>query len=295
MSNPKPTAPAVPPVAAPAVVMPVDTSGQLPAVVPPPPPDFSDAAGSGFEGAGREDMAIPFLSVLQGLSPEVKRSEGAYIEGAFEGMVFNTVTKEAIDTSVNRLVVIPCAYHRAFVEWRVREAGGGFVAEHPSTTPLQTQTTRDDRGRDILPNGNQLNDTRTFYVMVVDETQVTVSPAVITMTSTQIKKAKQWLMQQNLLKLRGPGGAYTPPMFASRWVVATVPESNQKGTWYGWKFEHDGYLAGPADPMYLAAREFYQSVAAGKVRADLTKTAPAPAKVNPDTGEPMPGEDDIPF
>lgn len=268
-----------------------------------PVADFSGDANAGFEKAGRDDLAIPFLTILQGLSPEVKRSEGAYIEGALEGMVLNTVSKEVIDTAKERLVVIPCAYSRAFVEWRVREKGGGFVAEHPDTTPLQHQTTRDERGRDILPNGNQLNDTRTFYVLVVDEQNGTASPAVLTMTSTQIKKSKQWLMQQNMLKLNNGSGSYTPPMYASRWEVDTVPESNEKGSWFGWKFTHDGYLAGPADPLFVSAKAFYQSVTQGKVKADLAKAegdAPASTgntgqqrRVNPDTGEPM--DDDIPF
>jgi non-specific serine/threonine protein kinase len=31
------------------------------------PADFSTEAGAGFEGLGREDMAIPFLTILQGL------------------------------------------------------------------------------------------------------------------------------------------------------------------------------------------------------------------------------------
>jgi hypothetical protein len=257
--------------------------------------DFGEFAGGGFEKTGREDMAIPFLTVLQGLSPEVKRSEGAYIDGAMEGMILNTVTKQVIDTDKESLTVVPCAYHRAFVEWRVREKGGGFVAEHPAETDLQHKTTRDERGRDILPNGNQLNDTRTFYVLIVDGTGGAV-PAVITMTSTQIKKAKQWLMQQNLLKLNSNGRSYTPPMFASKWAVETVPESNEKGSWFGWKFTHDGYLAGPTDPVFITAREFYQSVTDGQTRADMSKSADAPTpKVDPNTGETIPGDDDIPF
>lgn len=273
-----------------------------PAVVPQTPvattaADFSGDAGSGFEGAGRDDMAIPFISILQGLSPEVKRSEGAYIDGAQEGMVLNTVTKQVTDTSKIEMIVIPAAYHRAFVEWRVREKGGGFVAEHPADTVLQTKTTRDDRGRDMLPTGNQLNDTRTFYVMCLDPDTGAAIPAVISMTSTQIRKAKQWMMQQNLLKLNAGGKAYTPPMFASKWRVETVPESNEKGSWFGWKFTHAGYLAGPSDPLFQIAKEFHLSVKAGETKADLAKTAPEP-RIDPDTGEPTgaaPGDDDIPF
>ena len=250
--------------------------------------DFGGFAGAGFEGTGRDDMAIPFLSILQGLSPEVKRSEGAYIEGAQEGMLLNTVTKEVYDTTKEELVVIPCAYQRTLVEWRVREKGGGYVGEHSAAFEGASQTQRDDRGRDILPNGNQLNDTRSFYVFIIKD-DGTTAPAVITMTSTQIKKAKQWLMQQNLLRLTSGGKTYTPPMFASKWRVETAPESNEKGSWFGWKFTHAGYLAGPADPLFMDAMAFHKSVTAGETKADIAKTAPA--TVNPETGE----QDDPPF
>jgi hypothetical protein len=243
-------------------------------------PAFDADAGAGFEGAGREDMAIPFLAILQSGSPQCKRSEGAYIEGAAEGMLLNTVTGKVIDTHKAPLQVIPCAYTRAFVEWRLRENGGGFVREHAPNPALLDGAIRDEKNRDVLPNGNQMNDTRTFYVLVLDEDGVP-SPAVITMTSTQIKKSKQWLMQQNLLKLRGAAGnVYTPPMFASTWTVTTVPESNEKGSWMGWKFEHAGYLAGPADPLYLAAKAFHTSIASGETRVDMSK-----ANVDPETGE----------
>jgi len=243
-------------------------------------PAFETDAGVGFEGTGRDDMAIPFLAILQSGSPQCKRSEGAYIEGAAEGMILNTVTNKVIDVARNPLVVIPCAYSRAFIEWRLRENGGGFVREHKPDPALLTDTMRDEKNRDILPNGNQINDTRTFYVLVLDDDGLP-SPAVLTMTSTQIKKAKQWMMQQNLLKLRSANGAaYTPPMFASKWSVTTVPESNDKGSWMGWKFEHAGYLDGPTDPAYVAARDFHKSVASGETRVDLAKQS-----VDPETGE----------
>lgn len=235
---------------------------------------FAAFASDGFNNVGKDDLAIPFLAILQSGSPQVKRSEGEYIDGAAEGMLFNTVTKEVIDPAKRDVLVVPCAYDRNFVEWRTREAGGGFVKSHAATAGerLSQDTMRDEKGRDILPNGNQLNDTRSFYVMVLD-TDGVPQPAFITMTSTQIKKARQWLTQQNLLTLKGPAGIYRPPMYASKWRVTTVPESNEKGSWMGWAFEHAGYLAGPFDPVFVAAKELNGQIAAGTVKADMAKMA----------------------
>lgn len=275
------------------VLKPGETKGPTEVAVKPQgdvvvaPESFEEHAGTGFDGITRDDLAIPFLTILQSGSPECKRSEGAYIDGAQEGMLLNTVTKQLIDTAKVKLYVVPAYYGRAFIEWRLRENGGGFVREHQPDPAILANTIRDEKSREILPNGNQINDTRTFYVMVLDD-EGNPSPAVITMTSTQIKKSKQWLMQQNLLKLRNTAGQmYTPPMFASKWLVTTVPESNDKGSWMGWKFEHAGYLAGPKDPVFIAARDFHNSVKTGAVKADMTKAGEptGDGEIDPETGE----------
>ena len=248
---------------------------------------FADFGGAGFENVGKDDLAIPFLVILQSGSPQVKRSEGEYIEGAAEGMLFNTVTKELIDPISEDVIVVACSYQRNFVEWRLRENGGGFVKQHAPDPALMLGATRDDKGRDILDNGNQLNDTRSFYVLLMVGKDSIPAPAFITMTSTQIKKSKQWLMQQNLLKLQGPKGAYTPPMFASMWRVNTVPESNEKGSWMGWAFSFEGYHKGVTDPNFIAAQEFNKAVSSGEVKADLAKAGDAiapggPRELDPD-------------
>lgn len=259
---------------------------------------FGSFAGQGLTGLSKDDLAIPFLVILQGLSPQVKRSEGAYIEGAAEGMLFNSVTNEVYDPVKEKIIFVPCAYDRNFVEWRLRENGGGFKGQYSVEEGLRLlqDSMRDDRGRDIIKSGNQLNDTRTFFGMLIRETPelgTVVMPALIAMTSTQIKKAKQWLMQQNLLKLRGPNGLYTPPMFASKWRITTVPESNEKGSWMGWAFTHEGYLSGPNDPIFQEALAFANSVKAGTVKADYAKAAEAGAAPGQPGG--VDGEDDIPF
>lgn len=262
---------------------------------------FSDFAGQGLQGLNRDDLAIPFLVILQSNSPQVKRSEGAYIEGAFEGMLHNTVTGEIIDPVKERVTVIPCYYDRNFVEWRVRESGGGFVAQHPVDTGLRLQADamRDDKNRDILPNGHQINDTRTFLCMF-ERGDGSKCPVFITLTSTQIKKARQWLMQQSLLKLKKPGTGelYTPPMFASRWRISTVPEGNEKGSWMGWAFTHEGYLKGATDPLFVEAKALHESMKEGKVKADYTKSDPEATGTGGNGGGKRGDdglEDDIPF
>jgi hypothetical protein len=77
---------------------------------------YVEDAGAGFEDADANAYAIPFLQILQSGSPQCKKSDGAYIKGAEEGMFYNTVTQELYDGDEG-VVVIPCHYMQRFVEW----------------------------------------------------------------------------------------------------------------------------------------------------------------------------------
>src|SRR5215207_5859746 len=68
--------------------------------------NFEEDAGKGMEGADKDSFAIPFLSILQGLSPQMDPDSG--IPGAKLGMIVNTVTNELYST----LKVVPVAFQR---------------------------------------------------------------------------------------------------------------------------------------------------------------------------------------
>ena len=72
---------------------------------------LEEFAGEGLEEVTAEDLAIPFLRVLAQLSPQVNKRDGAYVEGAEAGMIYNTVANEAYDGEKG-ILVIPCHYNR---------------------------------------------------------------------------------------------------------------------------------------------------------------------------------------
>lgn len=222
---------------------------------------FMDDAGSGFEEAGASAYAIPFLQILQSGSPQCKKSDGAYIKGAEEGMLFNTVTKEVFDGDKG-ILVIPCHYTQRFVEWKARENGGGFVAEHLPTDPCVSQTQKDDKGRDILPNGNTLVDTRNHYALIQDA-DGNLSPALIAMSSTQSKVSRQWMSKMQGIKVKNAEGKFvTAPMSSRMYRLTTVPRSNDKGSWFVYNFELAGIVTDMA--VYQAAVDFRNAVRSGE-------------------------------
>jgi len=53
------------------------------------------SGGTGLEETTTEDFAIPFIRVLQPMSPQLQKQHGSYVAGAGAGDLYNTVTGEA--------------------------------------------------------------------------------------------------------------------------------------------------------------------------------------------------------
>ena len=55
---------------------------------------FEADAKLGLENMDQDDLALPFLKLLQNSSDETKKKHSSYVEGAEPGMFYNTVTKK---------------------------------------------------------------------------------------------------------------------------------------------------------------------------------------------------------
>jgi hypothetical protein len=227
----------------------------------------------GFENATADSYAIPFLAILQSNSPQVKKTSGSYIDGATEGMLLNTVQNTVLEAEEEGVLVIPVAYRQGFVEWIPRDQGGGFVQEYlPHEAP---RTERDDDNRDVLPNGNELIDTRYHSVLLMNE-DGTASPIVIAMTRTQVKKSKRWmsLMQDIKFPKADGSGTYTPPMFSHVYRLKVVPEQKDEYSWWNWDVTKERIIEDGA--IVAQAKKFHDAIAAGEVReATDSQTAAA--------------------
>jgi hypothetical protein len=242
---------------------------------------YEEEANQGFEGADQESYAIPFLSIVQSLSPQRDKKDGAYIEGAEEGNIFNSATEDLWDAEDGKepLRVIPVHFKRSFVEWAPRDSGGGFITEHTVADgkDLLKSCTRNDKNQDVLPNGNYLVDTRTHYVLIVHD-DGSAEPAVINMASTQMKKSRRWMTVMNNLKMKGSGGRlFTPPMYSHYYDLFTTQESNDKGRWHGWSFKNAGVVDN--EEHFAAAKGFRDAIVQGSVKEQRDGGADGKASV----------------
>lgn len=199
--------------------------------------DFSEDAGAGFENVTQEDLGTPFLSVLQKLSPELDEDKAKFMPDAKAGMIINSLTQTIYGGQGEPMEFVPCGYQKCYVEWKDRDNGGGFVQTH-GTPGILSGTERNNKGQDVLTNGNIV--VTTAYVFGFAKTGDGWDRCVISFTSTQLKKSRQWLALMRGIKMDGPDGKFTPPMFSHVYHISTLSESNDKGSWYGWKIENGG-------------------------------------------------------
>ena len=218
------------------------------------------SAGTGLEEASADDYAIPFLRVLQSMSPQLKKSDGKYIQGAEEGNLFNTVTETVYD-GTEGVVLIPCAYKKKFIEWITRENGGGFVDDsHPAT--ILKSCKKDDSGRFILENGNQISETAEYYCIVAQDENAP-EQVLLSLTSSQLGFSRRWNTMLNNARVQNAKGETVPaPMFSYMYNLTTIAQSNDQYSWMGLSVEKSR----PTPmPLAMAALDFMKAARSGDV------------------------------
>jgi hypothetical protein len=252
------------------------------------PSAFLEDANLGHEDVRSSDLAIPYLGVIQALSPQLDDSKGEYIEGAKAGDIFLSTSKRCWkgrgpDAGI---LFVPAAFQARWNEWTPRTEGGGFVRAFDLGEKPPRSSDRDIRVP--LANGNEAVLSHYHYVVVVDFAEGTYERAVAALQSTQIKHSKALNTILLSLRMRTEQGAATPPRFASVVRGSVVEEANAKGKWWGWHFDRTRYLdlAVPFEAeVYADARAFHADIRAGA-------TLPPP----PAASETEPAADgDVPF
>ena len=222
--------------------------------------DSKSMSGFGTLNLSR-DTAIPYISILQTSSPQVNPSKAEHLESAKAGQLFNTVTQETFDT----LKVIPVFYHLKYVEWKPREQGGGFINSHDADSGIIGQTKRDPmNGKMTLPNGNHIVQTAYHYVLMLDANGG-YQNAVISMSSSQLKKSRRWNSLMLSQKIKGPSGMFTPPTYAMTYTLSSVSESNDRGSWFGFSIEKGEQVTDAS--IYGESKAFAKSASSGAVDA----------------------------
>ena len=226
---------------------------------------FADDVATGFDNMTQDDLALPYVRILGQLSAQVNEGDGKYIEGAKPGMIYNNVTHEIFDGKKG-IKVVPCYYKKDYPEKSDKGDGNPLtVATHLPNSPI-IKTGKREGSKIRLPNGNYLEETASYFVMVETKSGG-YTPALITMKSTQLNVSKKWNSMMKTTQIAdGKGGFAIPPMHGVVYNLTSTLQKNDKGSWYGWVVTMDRILDQKDKSLYLSAKEFGGNVSKGNVQ-----------------------------
>ena len=212
------------------------------------------------------DVALPFIALLQSNSPEVNPGHSAYIEGSQSSMFMNTMTGDVYEGRKEGLLIVPCHYERKLVEWVDRDTGGGWVADYPTDHPIKNNVRKNEKGKDVLPNGNFLVETAYQYILVMDPSSGSWSQAVLGLKSTALKKNRQ--LNNSIVTSKIPGTEVQAPRYMYPYTMRSVFEQKGENSWWNYEFKR---VDEPVLPeVYRAAKAFAQMVASGLLSRSTT-------------------------
>jgi hypothetical protein len=218
-------------------------------------------AGKGYSTKA-EDGIVPFIDILQLLSPQIKKNNEKFIKGAEAGDIYVKGALEPIVGPEDGIQVQPCAFERKWVEWVPRSKGGGFVTRHDDKPADAVERPNpEDETRTVWvrsSNGNQLIDTRYHYVLLNG------APYVMAFKSTGHTVSREWTQLMKML-----GGA----AFERKYKVTTKLRTKGDNEWYVFGIDvlrdaNGVPLFVETEAEYLAGQALCNSVMAGEKTAD---------------------------
>lgn len=211
--------------------------------------------GAGLQNIRSTDMSIPFLMIVQALSPQRKKTNDKYIPGCEEGMIFNTLDK----TCYEDVLFVPCHYDRSVIEWKPRDSGGGFVARHDRDFIMPE--TKTEKGTPYDPEtGHEFVESVEYSGLVLDPDRDEPYACIIAMSGSGHKHSKKWNTVMMQRKETVNGKRITPPLYAYAYRIGTQPEQNKAGQdYFAWSIELTGEPV--SRDVYMMARDLSSSVA----------------------------------
>jgi hypothetical protein len=256
---------------------------------------YGDYANEGFENVTSDDLSIPFLTVMQSNSPEIKpESKGGL--GLEIGQLFNTVTQEAFDGETG-IGLVPAITQHEWVEWAPREGDGGFIARYDCDDPLILEAKATQQFGQYKNGDNNLVETYYIYGVLYDVEELhSLGAAVISFSKTKIKRYKRLMsalraFQLNIPTENGQPQRVTPPLFAHSLVVCSCDDKNNKGEFQNFNIvpsngDLRSSLIDSEDPRFQEALMLKRSIEKGEAKAAYSSAASSEGLPTDENGEP---------
>jgi hypothetical protein len=239
-------------------------------------------SGTGTQDFGKGDLAIPFLAIIQNNSPERDKRDDKYITDAEEGFIFHSITRELWEGEQEGAVVIPVAYTKVFNVWVKKDLGGGFrgsfatQAEAQAFVDSQPDTERyakDPKDQSKTVDRLQVVETAQHFVLV-QQGDGSFTAALLPLKSSGLKPSRNWNTLVTQSRTLPGGGTFVPPCTGQLYRMRTVPQKNERGSWFNVSFAYEGLvlaLGDAATGVYNQANDFRKLVMGGGAVVDYSK------------------------
>ena len=219
----------------------------------------------GAEEIRKEDISTPILKILHQLSPECNARDPKYVEGSKPGMIYASSFGSLIDGEKDGINIVVAHAQTRFPEWQER----GDSASAPVGTHMQipADAVEERNGRYRLPNGNYVEKTAYFYVIVVSGEES--RPAVIPMRSSNLSPARELNNLITNLRISDDKGTFQPAAYAAMFNLKTVGKTAGSKSWHVYKPSKVRMLdtSNSEDAnLYVAAQELQKTVAKGTAK-----------------------------
>lgn len=228
--------------------------------------------GEGFENVTAADVLLPRLTLLQTTSDQIKKNKPTFIKEASAGEFCDLALNKILS---NPLPLIPCFYAMVYLEWAPRDSGKGLIKNHGINAAILDKCERDEDNKNVLPNGNYIAETATYFCLYQDE-DGDWRQSFLPLASTQLRSSKRWMsVLRNEKVPRADGTKFNPAIYYRSWLASPTEESNAKGDWFGWSFEPGDPIneIDPSKELLAVAKEFCRQAKAGLVRGDVEGAA----------------------
>lgn len=220
-----------------------------------------------------DEQAIAFLKQAQAIAPELNAACPEYIDGLKQGGFFVSGINKVFNDGC---FIIPCYMIHEHIFWKPNQ--GGFDCKQPYSEEIQSQLIRDE-SKNFLPDGRQVENALTYFVLVVDpnEPNALPVPAMLKCSSTKFTSAKKFNTLLNAAQFNAATKlGFKPPIYRFLASVCSVAQTNaNKQTFFNMDFKittahpylnANGMIAVKA--ILDLAKQFSESAAANAIKVD---------------------------
>ena len=209
-------------------------------------PDWLQKGNAGSEDVGAKDMILPRVDVLQALSPQIKKSDPAFIPGAEQGQIFNTVTGEIYGSSIT---FVPVMFRKEYTVWKQRKAGGGFCGAYKTMDEANAAAA-------AMPNPDDYEAVESHQHFAMLLTDHGPEEAVFSMTKSKLKVSRAL---NTLVQIAGVD------RFAKAYRLDAVESSSDKGDFWSFKAHPVGFVG---QDLYNRGKDLYSMIKEGAADVD---------------------------